>query len=138
MAVIFVTHDLGVIADLCDRVAVMYAGQIVEEASVDDLFATRSTRTPRACSRRCRRSADARRALASIPGVVPTARRCPTGCRFHPRCPYAIAECIRAHRSSLRGAAGDATPGRALHPRRRALAEGRASDRRCLEARGRA
>ena len=58
MAILFVTHDLGVVADLCDRVAVMYAGQIVEEASVARAVRpARSTRTPRVCSARCRRSA---------------------------------------------------------------------------------
>ena len=57
MAIVLITHDLGIVAELCDRVAVMYAGQIVEEATTRTRSATPATPTPRASSARCRSSA---------------------------------------------------------------------------------
>ena len=85
LAMILITHDLSVLAETCERVAIMYAGQIAEPGPVGRLFATRSTRTRSGC---CgvpgrRRPARARRAdprAAAGPG-----QRCP-GCRFEPRC----------------------------------------------------
>ena len=94
MAVLFVTHDLGVVADICDRVVVMYAGQVVEEATSAGLF-----------SRPHHPYADALLAsmpqlgtaggdhLHVIPGRVPNPGRMPEGCRFHPRCEHAIDVC---------------------------------------------
>jgi ABC-type dipeptide/oligopeptide/nickel transport system ATPase component len=87
MAVLFVTHDLGVIADLCDRVAVMYAGQIVEQASVHELFSTPSTRT--AGHRRCPRSVCSRAANRD-PGSGAAAAPDAGGCRFAARCDHAV------------------------------------------------
>jgi peptide/nickel transport system ATP-binding protein len=93
MAVIFVTHDLGVIADLCSRVVVMYAGQVVEEATVDDLFAhPRHPYTEGLLAAIPQLGVENER-LAAIPGVVPAPTEMPVGCRFHPRCPYAIPKC---------------------------------------------
>jgi peptide/nickel transport system permease protein len=93
MAVIFVTHDLGVVADLCSRVLVMYAGQVVEEATVEELFARPRHPYTEGLLAAIPQAGVAGERLASIPGVVPSAINMPTGCRFHPRCPYAIAEC---------------------------------------------
>ena len=93
MAVIFVTHDLGVVADLCSRVIVMYAGQVVEEATVGELFARPRHPYTEGLLAAIPQSGVAGERLASIPGVVPSAIAMPTGCRFHPRCPYAIPEC---------------------------------------------
>jgi oligopeptide/dipeptide ABC transporter ATP-binding protein len=90
MAVIFVTHDLGVIADVCDRVTVLYAGQVVEMNEVHELF--RRPQHPytagllESMPQRHRGEGD----LASIPGRVPPPDRMPDGCRFHPRCPFAV------------------------------------------------
>jgi len=93
MGVLFVTHDLGVVANLCSRVVVMYAGQVVEEAPVDELFARpRHPYTEGLLGAIPQVTATGER-LASIPGVVPTAAEMPTGCRFHPRCPYAVPAC---------------------------------------------
>jgi peptide/nickel transport system permease protein len=93
MAVIFVTHDLGVIADLCSRVIVMYAGEVVEEASIDELFANpRHPYTEGLLAAIPQAGVEDER-LASIPGVVPAPTAMPVGCRFHPRCPYAAPEC---------------------------------------------
>jgi oligopeptide/dipeptide ABC transporter ATP-binding protein len=96
MAVILVTHDLGVIADLCSRVVVMYAGQVVEEASVEDLFARPQHPYTEGLLAAIPQVAAHDERLASIPGVVPDPHAMPTGCRFHPRCPYAIPECASA------------------------------------------
>lgn len=93
MAVLFVTHDLGVVADIAQRVIVMYAGQIVETASVDELFlypkhpytAGLLSATPKSGSRGSR--------LPVIPGRPPALDEMPAGCRFAPRCPYAEDEC---------------------------------------------
>ncbi|MEO5902089.1 MAG: ABC transporter ATP-binding protein, partial [Ilumatobacteraceae bacterium] len=93
MSLIFITHDLGVVADICDRVVVMYAGRVVETASIDDLYFRPAhpytegllTAMPQIGTRSGR--------LASIPGSTPVPSSLPSGCAFHPRCPYAIEAC---------------------------------------------
>ncbi|MEE8290528.1 MAG: ABC transporter ATP-binding protein [Candidatus Tectomicrobia bacterium] len=97
-AIILITHDLGLVAETCERVIVMYAGKVVEEASVDDIFeqalhpytigllhSIPALRTTAAQGKRQR--------LQEIPGLVPSLHRLPTGCTFHPRCPKAFDEC---------------------------------------------
>ena len=93
MAVMFVTHDLGVVQDLCDRVAVMYAGQVVELTSVAELFA--SPQHPYTAGLLQSRPAvgAALDKLPSIPGVVPSPAAMPAGCRFQDRCPYTLDHC---------------------------------------------
>ena len=93
MAVLFVTHDLGVVAELCDRVAVMYAGQIVEQGPTRKLFATPEHPYTSGLLHAIPQIAQAGERLSSIPGVVPTPGAMPTGCRFEPRCPHAIEQC---------------------------------------------
>jgi peptide/nickel transport system permease protein len=92
-AVVLVTHDLGVVSDLCDRVVVMYAGQVVEEGAVRDVFA--QPRHPYTAGLLGAMPQVGRRdeRLTVIPGVVPSADRMPTGCRFRTRCPYAAQAC---------------------------------------------
>jgi peptide/nickel transport system permease protein len=94
IGVIFVTHDLGLVADLCDRVAVMYAGQIVETASTEELFA-RPVHPYTEGLLASTPSADVVRpgGLATIRGRVPMLGAMPAGCRFHPRCAYATETC---------------------------------------------
>jgi oligopeptide/dipeptide ABC transporter ATP-binding protein len=93
MAVMLVTHDLGVVAQSCDRIHVMYAGQIVETGSVREVF--RSPRHPytQGLLRSVPDPALRGRSLIPIPGVVPPATRWPAGCRFHRRCAYAWERC---------------------------------------------
>ncbi|RVP54405.1 ABC transporter ATP-binding protein [Sinorhizobium meliloti] len=93
-AVMFITHDLGVVAETCQRVIVMYAGRIVEQASVTDLFARPAHPYTQGLMRSVpdRRQRRQRR-LPEIPGIVPTLREPIVGCSFTPRCPFAIEIC---------------------------------------------
>jgi peptide/nickel transport system permease protein len=93
MAVLFVTHDLGVIADLCDRVAVMYAGEIVEEASAQDLFERPQHPYTAGLLGAMPQVGGSGDRLAVIPGQVPQAHAMPDGCRFADRCDHAVAQC---------------------------------------------
>ena len=89
-AILLITHDLGVVAETCDDVAVMYAGRIVERAPAAELFSR--PRHPYTIGLLAARpAADRRRAgpLTTIPGMVPPPQKFPSGCRFHPRCGYA-------------------------------------------------
>jgi oligopeptide/dipeptide ABC transporter ATP-binding protein len=96
MAILFVTHDLGVIADICDRVVVMYAGQVVEQAPVHELFASPQHPYTRALLRSIPQTIGGGERLVSIPGVVPTPSDWPHGCRFADRCVLAIDACRAA------------------------------------------
>ena len=95
-AIILITHDLGVVAEVCDEVAVMYAGEIVERAQIDELFA--SPQHPYTVGllgsipRLERRTPH----LATIEGMVPNMTSLPAGCRFAARCPFASEICEKA------------------------------------------
>ena len=89
MAIVMITHDLGVIAETADQVAVMYAGQIVEYAETQALFARPRHPYTRGLLRSIPRLDAEQERLDIIPGVVPDARAFPPGCRFAPRCPLA-------------------------------------------------
>ena len=93
MAVLLITHDLGVVAGSADRVVVMYAGQVVETAATRALFATPRHPYTEGLLASIPRLDQPRERLRSIPGSVPPATAWPTGCRFHPRCPYAWDKC---------------------------------------------
>ncbi len=93
MAIILVTHDWGVLADLCDRALVMYAGEVVEQASVEDIY-----RSPRHPYTEGLLAANPHLApvgdmLPAIPGTVPPPSAWPAGCHFQPRCRYATEQC---------------------------------------------
>lgn len=94
-AMIFVTHDLGVVAEIADRVAVMYSGRVVETASVDDLFDNPVhpyTRGLMAC--RLHATAASHGRIAAIEGTVPKPSSRPQGCSFRPRCAHATDTCL--------------------------------------------
>ena len=86
MAMLFITHNLGIVAAIADRVAVMYAGEIVEIATVDAIFARPQHPYTEALFRAIPRVDRAEQTLASIAGQVPSIDRMPGGCRFAPRC----------------------------------------------------
>jgi len=96
MSLILVTHNLGVVADICDRALVMYAGQIVEEGTVDDLFERPRHPYTEGLLRSDPELGEIGAPLPTIRGTVPLPADWPTGCRFAPRCPYAVAECSAA------------------------------------------
>ena len=108
MGLLLITHDLGVVAGVCDRVAVMYAGQIVEEAAVDDLFARPCHPYTRSLLRALPRVDQPQTELAAIPGQPPNLAHPPTGCSFAARCAHAEAACraaeppLRADRAGRR------------------------------------
>lgn len=101
MGVIFVTHDLGVVAELCDRVAVMYAGQIVEQAPVHELFANPKHPYTAGLLASMPQTADEKERLVSIPGVVPLPGTVEEGCRFRARCSFATDVCATGHPALL-------------------------------------
>src|SRR5262245_62507779 len=92
MAVLLVSHDLGIISQMCHRVIVMYAGRIVEEATVASVFRAPAHPYTRALIA-CLPDRDGRGRLGAIAGVMPGLKDLPTGCRFHPRCPLAESRC---------------------------------------------
>ena len=94
MGVMLITHDLGVVAETCTRVIVMYLGQIVEEASVMDIFDNpKHPYTWGLIQSIPRLDGDRTKALYTIKGTVPLLSQIPNGCRFAPRCPYATDRC---------------------------------------------
>ncbi|MEF9971151.1 MAG: ABC transporter ATP-binding protein [Oscillospiraceae bacterium] len=92
-AIMFITHDLGVIAETADRVMVMYAGQIVEEAQVMDIFHNPQHPYTRGLLNSTIKVQEQNDRLETIEGVVPTLAKMPKGCRFAPRCPLASEKC---------------------------------------------
>ncbi|HJP43646.1 MAG: ABC transporter ATP-binding protein [Candidatus Poseidoniia archaeon] len=99
LTVLLITHDLGVVAELCDRVAVMYAGTIVETAPVEELFSDPKHPYTEGLLAALPGASET---LAPVPGRVPDLLAPPSGCRFHPRCPLAVDRC-RAEAPELRG-----------------------------------
>jgi peptide/nickel transport system ATP-binding protein len=91
-AVLLVSHDLGIISQMCDRVIVMYAGRVVEEAAIATVFRAPAHPYTRALID-CLPRAEASERLGTIVGVMPGLRALPPGCRFHPRCPAAEPRC---------------------------------------------
>ncbi len=92
-AILFITHDLGVVAQICDRVAVMYAGQLVEVAPVAELFSSPRHPYTEALLEAQPTSGRRRGALRVIDGEVADLAAPPPGCRFTPRCPLALEAC---------------------------------------------
>jgi len=95
LTVLFITHDLGVVASLCDQLAVMYAGRIVEFGRIDTLLAAPMHPYTASLLRAVPTLGRGRVALTQIPGAVPNMAALPTGCTFHPRCSSAGPDCVR-------------------------------------------
>jgi oligopeptide/dipeptide ABC transporter ATP-binding protein len=96
-SVLLITHDLGVVAENCTRVVVMYAGEVVEEASTADLFARAHHPYTEGLLGAMPRVGGERERLATIPGTVPSPTNWPSGCRFRDRCPYSWERCEAEH-----------------------------------------
>lgn len=121
----FITHDLGVVAEVCDRVIVMYLGQVIEETDVHTLFdepAHPYTRGLLASTPSL--ETDNQHDLPIIPGAVPTLQQVPPGCRFAARCPFAVDACVES--------TPELRPLR--HPEARGAATSQAHQVRCIRA----
>jgi peptide/nickel transport system ATP-binding protein len=92
-SIIIITHDLGVVAEMVDRVIVMYAGQIVEQNNVFDLFKSPKHPYTKGLLNSTPKIHQLNDQLESIEGNVPSPAEMPHGCKFHPRCPFAISKC---------------------------------------------
>jgi peptide/nickel transport system ATP-binding protein len=92
-ALLFITHDLGVVAEICTRMLTMYAGEVVENAAVDDVLLRPRHPYTSGLLRSLPRLSQRRAALPSIPGRVPSPGAMPPGCRFAPRCAHALQPC---------------------------------------------
>ncbi len=97
MAMMLITHDLGIVAGIADRVAVMYGGQIVEQAPTSELFENPNHPYTEALLRAVPRLDRQVARLDAIPGAVPPATEWPNGCRFHPRCLHTWDRCRQHH-----------------------------------------
>ena len=95
LTVLFITHDLGVVSQLCDRVAVMYAGRIVESGSITDVIDNPLHPYTAKLMNTVPTVGHGKRELQSIPGQVPDPALAPSGCAFHPRCEYAVQSCTQ-------------------------------------------
>jgi oligopeptide/dipeptide ABC transporter ATP-binding protein len=93
LALIFITHNLGIVAKMCDQVAVMYAGRLVEWGPVSRIFDAPAHPYTRALLESIPRMSDGRERLTAIEGQPPDLAAPPPGCAFHPRCPQAMAQC---------------------------------------------
>jgi len=92
LSILFITHDLGVVAEIADEVVVLYLGRVVERGSVEQIFAAPTHPYTRALLKSVPRLGMGRGSrLAAIRGMVPSALNRPTGCDFHPRCDFAVA-----------------------------------------------
>ena len=95
MAILLITHNLGIVGDIADRVAVMYAGQIVELAPAHDLLRRPLHPYTQALMNSVPKLGGGVTRLTAVPGTVPMLGEFPSGCRFHPRCPKAQPECAQ-------------------------------------------
>jgi oligopeptide/dipeptide ABC transporter ATP-binding protein len=93
MALLLITHDLGVVAEVCEMVAVMYAGRIVESGRVEDVFASPAHPYTDGLLASTLSIEDARPIVRTMEGTVPDLANLPSGCRFHPRCPAVMERC---------------------------------------------
>jgi oligopeptide/dipeptide ABC transporter ATP-binding protein len=96
-SILLITHDLGVVAENCARVIVMYAGEVVEEAPTAELFAHPHHPYTEGLLGAMPRVGEEAERLATIPGTVPPPTAWPDGCRFRDRCPYSWERCEREH-----------------------------------------
>ena len=115
LTILLITHDLGVVAQMADRVAVMYAGKIVETAGVRDLFKSPLHPYTVGLMKSIPRGGAGTRRLPAIEGMVPDLYNLPKGCHFNPRCPDVMDECHQNHPALLSPALPDGAGGGVRH-----------------------
>ncbi len=115
-AVLLITHDMGVIAKMSDRVAVMYAGRVIEEAPVNAIFEAPQHPYTKLLLRSVPRTSGPIARLQTIDGTMPSPAALPSGCRFHPRCPLARDDCATVVPPLVPHAAGQVACLRAGEP----------------------
>jgi oligopeptide/dipeptide ABC transporter ATP-binding protein len=93
MSVLLITHDLGIVAEFCHRVVVMYASKIVETGPVNDIYKTPRHPYTQGLIQSIPNLTERQQYLYDIPGTVPSPRKFPAGCKFHPRCPHVMDIC---------------------------------------------
>ncbi|MBU5583415.1 peptide ABC transporter ATP-binding protein, partial [Enterococcus sp. S181_ASV_20] len=93
MGIILITHDLGVVSEICDRVVVMYTGKVVEQGLIREILDNPKHPYTEGLIAAIPTINDKKGKLSSIEGMVPQLNEMPKGCSFHPRCPYAMAIC---------------------------------------------
>lgn len=101
-AMILITHDLGVVADICDTVAIMYAGEIVEYGTLEDIFNSHRHPYTEGLFNSIPSIDSEQKTLKVIEGLTPDPTDLPSGCAFHPRCPYAAARCAEEYPEETR------------------------------------
>ena len=101
-SMIFITHDLGIVAELCDEVAVMYAGRIIEQGTLIDVFNHTKHPYTEGLFNSLPNIEEKVSKLTPIPGLMPDPTKLPKGCAFAPRCPYAKKECIDTVQDEIR------------------------------------
>jgi oligopeptide/dipeptide ABC transporter ATP-binding protein len=101
-AILLITHDLGVVAEMVDRVIVMYAGQVVEQSDVFTLFREPKHPYTQGLLNSTPKIHDLKNELDSIEGTVPVPSEMPKGCRFHPRCPHISEKCVAVQPSLVK------------------------------------
>jgi peptide/nickel transport system ATP-binding protein len=92
-AILLISHDLGVISEMSDEIAVMYSGNIVESADMEAFFTSHKHPYSEGLLKSIPQIGETKGLLTAIPGSVPNMNDPPSGCRFHPRCPYALDRC---------------------------------------------
>jgi oligopeptide/dipeptide ABC transporter ATP-binding protein len=105
-SILLITHDLGVVAELCDHVAVMYAGSIVEQSTVDQVFAEPKHPYTRGLWGAIPPADEEKGTLSVIPGSVPDLSQLPKGCKFHPRCSFRFDPCDKINPPFIEAAPG--------------------------------
>lgn len=95
MSLMLITHDLGVVAEMCDRVVVMYAGKVVEQGDVRSIFRNPTHPYTQGLLRSIPKLEGRQERLSSIPGAVPSIEKMPSGCRFAARCEFATLQCVQ-------------------------------------------
>ena len=104
LALIFITHNLGIVAKMCDQLAVMYAGRVVEQGPVRQIFRAPGHPYTRALLSSIPRMSDGRQRLSAIDGQPPDLSALPPGCAFAPRCPSALDQCREVEPPEVAGA----------------------------------